>query len=193
MGAVLMALPVYMLAQKSRFPCTGAFSIRVGKGRSWLFANGFIARDTGVKKSYLPARTVQACIEKTAKDAITHRDRRGVLEEVWSSLFDIPRAQLGRNRGADMSLIMAAGDEDGVNLCTISVSGLWGKHMADQKWLPILPKGHPLFQVDGLSEEFPGSLHIAHPPKCVVATAQPLFPMLPQEAELWERLGVKEL
>lgn len=193
MGSVSMALPVYMLAKKVSFPFTGAFSVRAGKGQSWLFASGFIARETGVKKAYLPARKVQDCIEKSAKVAFDHRERRGVLEEVWSALHELPRNELGKKQGKDLSLIMAAGDERGVNLCAINISGLWGKKKHDDQWLSMLPKKHPIFDVYGLVKEFPGSLHIEQLPKSVVATAHPLFPMLPDEEELRQRLGVREL
>ena len=193
MGSVSMALPVYMLAKKVSFPFTGAFSVRAGKGEHWLFASGFIARETGVKKAYLPARKVQRCIEQAAKVAFTHRDRRGVLEEVWSSLYRLPRNELGKKRGTDLSVIMAAGDERGVNLCAVNVSGIWGKRKQDDQWLSMLPKNHPLFDVYGLAEEFPGSLHIEQLPKSVIATAHPLFPMLPDEEELMQRLGVRDV
>ena len=193
MGAVSMALPVHMLAPASRFPFTGAVRVRVSKGHNWLFASGYIARDTGVKRAYMPARILQSCIEKTAQQSFVQQQRRGVLEAVWNALFDIPREQLGKNRGADLSLIMASGDEEGVNLCAIRISGLWGKIDGGDSWLPIVPKNHPIFDIDGLSEEFPGSLHIAYPPKIAIATAQPLFPILPAESELRHRLGAAEL
>lgn len=193
MGSVSMALPVYMLAKKVSFPCTGAFSVRAGKGRSWLFASGVIARETGVKRAYLPARRVQHCIEQAAKKAVAHRDRRGVLEEVWSALYQLPKGELGKKQGADLSLIMTSGDERGINLCAINISGLWGRKREDEQWVAVLPKKHPLFDIYGIEEDFPGSLHIEHPPKCILATAHPLFPMLPTEDELKERLRVQEL
>ena len=193
MGSVSMALPVYMLAKKVSFPFTGAFSVRVGKGRNWLFASGFIARETGVKRAYLPARRVQSTIEQTAKNAFVHRDRRGVLEEVWDALYRLPKSDLGKKQGADLSLIMTSGDERGINLCAVNISGIWGRRRENEQWISVLPKKHPIFDIYGLEEDFPGSLHIEHPPKCMIATAHPLFPMLPQEAELKERLGVRDL
>ena len=193
MGSLSMALPVYMLAKKVSFPFTGAFSVRVGKGRSWLFASGVIARETGVKKAYLPARRVQNRIEQAAKSSFAHRDRRGVLEDVWNALYRLPKAELGKKQGADLSLVMASGDGNGINLCAINISGLWGKKVEDDQWIPVLPKQHPLFDIYGLAEGFPGSLCIENPPKSMIATAHPLFPMLPEEVELKERLGVRDL
>ena len=193
MGSLSMALPVYMLAKKVSFPFTGAFSVRVGKGRNWLFASGFIARETGVKKAYLPARRVQHCIEQAAKSAFTHRERRGVLEDVWNALYRLPKSELGKKQGADLSLVMTSGDGKGVNLCAINISGLWGKRVEDEQWIPVLPKKHPIFDIYGLVEDFPGSLCIDNLPKSMIATAHPLFPMLPKEAELKDRLGVREI
>lgn len=193
MGAVSMALPVHMLAPSSRFPFTGSIRVRVSKGHNWLFASGYIARETGVKRAYVPARIVQSCIEKAAQESFLHHKRRAVLETVWNALFEMPRDQLGKNRGSDLALLIAAGDEEGVNLCAIRISGLWGKIDGGDSWMPILPKNHPIFDIDGLGEEFPGSLHIAYPPKVAIATAQPLFPILPGEAELRNRLGATEL
>lgn len=193
MGSLSMALPVYMLAKKVSFPFTGAFSVRVGKGRNWLFASGFIARETGVKKAYLPARRVQHCIEQAAKSAFLHRERRGVLEDVWDALYRLPKSELGKKQGADLSLVMTSGDGKGVNLCAINISGLWGKRVEDEQWVSVLPKTHPIFDIYGLVEDFPGSLCIENLPKSMVATAHPLFPMLPKENELKTRLGVRDL
>ena len=193
MGSVSMALPVYMLAKKVSFPHTGAFSVRVAKGRSWLFACGIIARETGVKKAYLPARRVQNCIEQAAKSSLSHRERRGVLEDVWDALYRLPKNDLGKKQGTDMSLVMTSGDDKGVNLCAVNISGLWGKREQDDQWISVLPKKHPVFDIFGLVDDFPGSLNIETPPKCIIATANPLFPMLPEEQELLARLGVREL
>ena len=109
------------------------------------------------------------------------------------SLFVSRKSELGKKQGADLSLIMASGDGKGVNLCAINISGLWGKRVEDDQWIPVLPKKHPIFDIYGIIENFPGSLHIENLPKSMLATAHPLFPMLPKEVELKSRLGVRDL
>jgi|GEM_PF-6175115 len=191
-----MALPLYMLAQKSNFPFTGGFSVRVTFGEFWVSACGYIARETGVRKAFLPARYLQSTIDSLGLEMLKNpgvRERREILEDLWKGIVKIPSERLGRNRGSDISIVLAVGNPEGVHLCSSGVSGLWGQSELDEKWHVLLPQRHPMFQTDGIVEDFPGALCIRIAPKVIIATAKPLFPMLPSVEELHSRLGVTEL
>ena len=193
---VSMALSLHMLAPRSNFPFTGGFSARVSSEDFWIAGCGYIARETGVRKAFLPARHIQNIIEKTGTDIlkdIGDRERRDILEELWNAIVSIPAENLGRKRGSDISIVIAVGDQDGMHACASGISGIWGQSESDEKWHVLLPQRHPMFQVDGIVGDFPGALCLKRSPKTIMTTAKPLFPMLPPKEELYVRLGVTEL
>ena len=193
---VSMTVSLYMLAPKSNFPFTGGFFTRVSIGGLWIAGCGYVARETGVRKAFLPARQVQNTIEVTGKKILKNmgfRERREVLEDLWKGIVSIPSDKLGRKRGSDISIVLATGDSDGMHVCASGISGIWGKSEVEEKWHSLLPQRHPMFQVDGIVGDFPGALCFRTSPKVIMATAKPLFPMLPAKEELYARIGVTEL
>ena len=122
----------YMLAPKSNFPFTGGFFARVSIGGFWVAGCGYIARETGVRKAFLPARHVQHAIEVTGKKNPKEIWVFVKEEKFWKiygkGLSLSPQKNLGRKRGSDISIILATGDLEGVHVCA---SGFWNMGQSD--------------------------------------------------------------
>ena len=183
MGSVLMALPVHIITHPVLYPQTGAFSLRKSKGEKWVFVCGFIARDDGAKAAYLPARRLQDTLTHAIEASIKNSDRYRLLQTIWEALLQLPGSRLGQQKGKDINLLIAVGDEQGVNLSATGLSGLWGKS-PHGLWLPMVPQGNPILSIRGIPQKPPGSLFVAQPPLQVLATAYTTKPVLPSKEEL---------
>jgi len=188
-----MAVPVYMLGKESRYPFVGAFDVQESNSRCWIRASGRIAVSSGVQGAYLPARRISSVIAKAAIAAFSEYDRYFILESVWEELMLLSPSQLGRERGADLALLMAVGDSKGINIAATGISGVWGKNSMTKSWLPMVPPKHPLLKTKGIPQETQGSLHISRPPTKIVATSQLIPAQLPKPRLLALRLGVEKI
>ena len=183
-----MSIPVYMLTKESQYPFLGAFDARAARSSCWVNACGFVAHSSGVRGAYLPARRIGAAISRAAHRSLGASNRYVIIESIWQEIANIAPEQLGREKGADLCLLVLVGDEKGTNLAATGISGLWGMTSVGRVWLPMVPQQHPLLRLKGRSETLPGSLRITAPPSKILATSQFLAPRLPEPKELSQKL-----
>ena len=108
-------------------------------------------------------------------------------------MIQISPALLGKKGGMDLSLIIAVGDSQGINIAATGIGSVWGKSAMTKSWLPMVPAKHPLLKTEGIPAATLGSLHVSRPPTKIVATARSVSPQLPKSRELAVRLGVEQI
>jgi hypothetical protein len=167
-------------------PFIGHFRAILETENACLAAAGRVAAHDGIVPGFQAARILEGALHGIRTDDVA--DRHDLLRRAWTALFDIDRCDFGPSSGADLSILFAARDGDGMGIAGIGLGGVWGSGTAE---LSALVEGaHPLLQPSGMPDATPGVLTLDSPVDAVFAVPSHLEPILPTADNLLARCGV---
>lgn len=177
-----MALPALLLGDPGRAPFVGHLRARIDAGGAWLVGAGRLAAEAGVEGAYGPARALEAALR-----AVSGADRHALLWRAWEAVAGLPPEVLGPAAGADLSLLLVAGDGAGVSVAGVGLVAVWGR--ADDRWAPLAEGRHPLLAPPGRPARTPGALELDLRPALVLGCPSHLDPAPPAMDALAARCG----
>lgn len=177
-----MALPALLLGDPGRTPFVGHLRARVDAGGCWLVIAGRLAAGAGIEGAYGPARNLEMALR-----AVTGSERHELLWMAWEALEAMPAEALGPDGGADLSLLLAAGDATGVSLAGVGLAAVWGR--SADRWSPLVEGRHPLLAPPGRPARKPGALDLDARPSLVLGCPSHLDPVPPAPETLAARCG----
>jgi hypothetical protein len=176
-----------MLGDPGEEPFVGHLRITLSGEGSWISASGRVAAATGPAEAFVPARTLESTLRTALTPLLEKSERNLLLHRAWSSIVGLDGTILGPAEGADLSLLLIAGDSRGVGVSGVGLSMVWGRYGG--RWRPLVRTGHPLLGAAGRPARAPGVLGLPRPPEILLGAPAHLPPRLP-ERDVLRRAGV---
>ena len=183
-------MPAWLIGDPGRMPFVGHLRFAARVGDAWISLAGRV-HPGDVEEGWRAARELAAAL-----DPIEERTRGlgagrfALVRAAWALLGEAPRDGLGPAGGADVSVLMVAGDPGGVAVTGVGLTGVWGLEAGGQ-WTPLASEGHPLLSRAGLPSTPPGVLELERAIEVVVGCPHPMEPELPAPSVMAERCGVR--
>ena len=186
-----MSVDALLLGTPGRLPFVGHLRASAEGGRAWLRAAGRVFAGGDPVAAYEPARQVAAAI----LGIDTRGDRNALLWRAWEAVGALDPSVLGPEEGGDLSLLLVAGDPDGVGVAGVGLTAVWGRVPGLGALVPLVGGRHPLLAPPGRPVRTPGVLTLdpidGRDPVSVVGCPAPDAPAIAILEGLDARCGVR--
>ncbi|MFT5686719.1 MAG: hypothetical protein ACI8RZ_007675 [Myxococcota bacterium] len=182
-----MSSPALMLGDSGEEPFVGHLRLSLSGPEVWISAAGRVAGASGALDAFEPARRLETALRLELEGLLEKSERNLLLHRAWKALVAMDPADLGAEAGADLSLLLVAGDTRGVGVSGVGLSMVWGRYYG--RWRPLVRSGHPLLSDAGRPMRAPGVLDLPQPPEILLATPKHRPPCLP-EGDVLRHAGV---
>jgi len=153
----------------------------------WVSIAGRVAADAGAIDAFVPARRLEVTLRSVLTPLLQQHDRNQLLHQAWATLAGMEPVSLGPAGGANLSLLLIAGDARGVGVSATGLSMVWGRFAG--RWRPLTRPDHPLLGPAGRPPLTPGVLGLLKAPEILIGVPAHLPPGLPSSGVL-RRAGV---
>jgi hypothetical protein len=184
-----MAVAATLLGDPGRMPFVGHFRVGIQADSASLAVAGRVGAEAGLGPGFRAAREIEGALMGMRTVAV--RDRNDLLRRAWTALWDMAACDFGPQAGADLTIVLAARDTEGMGIAGVGLSGVWGwTGSSADPTEPLVTGRHPLLCGPGLPDDVPGVLTLDAPVDQVVAVPAHLQPVLPGSESLARRCGV---
>jgi len=147
---------------------------------------GSVASRTDVSTAFRAARAIESSISNL--DPALYTDRHEVLHAAWQAITQMEGCDLGPNSGADLCIVFAVSDPQGIGIAGVGLAGVWAWN--EDTLQPLAVGNHPLLGEPGRPERLPGVLTLDCAPTRFVATTHDHTVAEPNLTDLKKRCGV---
>lgn len=181
-----MTVQAWLLGDPTRAPFLGHGRLRLDNGRARLCGAARVGISGGVVGAYRAARELEQALLEAASGP---GDRYALLWRAWEALAGMPAEALGRDEGADLSLLLVAQDDGGICVAGVGMSAVFGLVGAELR--PLAEGRHPLLAPPGRPARTPGVLNLDVEPEAVLGLPSHLDARPPQMTSLRALAGVR--
>ena len=182
-----MSCPTLMLGDPTEESFVGHLRLMMSGPAAWISVAGRVAADAGAIDAFVPARRLEVTLRSVLNPLLLQHDRNQLLHQAWSTLAGMESVSLGPAGGANLSLLLIAGDARGVGVSATGMSMVWGRFSG--RWRPLTRPEHPLLGAAGRPVRTPGVLGLLQAPEVLLGVPAHLPPSLPSSGVL-RRAGV---
>lgn len=183
-----MSSRALLLGDPGNEPFSGHLRFEV-PGETWIAVAGRVAASDGLRDAFRCARHLEGHLHRALHAAANTADRNALLRCAWQALADLDAASLGSSQGADLSLLLVAGDARGVGVAGTGLGAVWAAF--PEGWEPLATGTHPLLQTTGRPERPPGVITLREAPRQILGSPQHLPARLPDVDAIPARAGVR--
>ena len=176
-----------LLGDPGALPFLGHMRAQIEMPNARLWAAGRIFSGGEVVEAYEASRNLIEIIEGLSIDLEAGATRHDLLRMVWEALGELSGDQLGRAQGADLQLLLAAEDAQGVGIAAVGLGMVYGR--IDGELQPLVSADHPLLCPPGLPTRLPGVLTLDRPVDQILGLPDHLPATLPEDLDLSQDCG----
>jgi len=147
---------------------------------------GRIGLRSDATQAFRAARLIETAIRSAT--VAPGSDRHEAMAAVWDEIHGIDGCDLGPNNGDDLTILLAAADQDGTGISGMGLGGVWT--FDDHQFEPLVQGNHPLLSGPGRPERLAGVLTLDKVAHTIVAVPHEHRTPIPAPSDWKKRCGV---